>query len=336
MRWRDLSPAPGVGPWQGLDVEVAREDLPPGAPGLRVEAATPGRIRVTCEGIPAIWAHTHRFHYGLWRLIAPRTASWAVVPPLRAADVAAVDAEAGSEGWWKAWAREAARTLVGSTRSPLHPGRWAITAAKPADRPGPPVPGPPIAWTGIDRIEATGDALGAPALTWESWWLNGSRALLRMRDASPPSAGRVHAWVKRARVGALPPALALYVSGLDLFLLLDGHDRLRAAELTGAPLGFLVVWPARATERAPDAARQAAVMREIERKRELADGRRPLSVEAENRLLVDAFDDRPWVWPKTRAYPLAGGVRAWDAEVALQPGVGRQHAIFTGEPPPRE
>ena len=312
------------------------EDLPPGGPGLRVEAAAPRRIRVTCEGIPAIWAHVHRWHHGLWRLIAPRTATWAIVPPLRAADVAAVDAEAGSEDWWRAWAREAARTLIASPRSPLHPGRWAITAARPADRPGPPVPGPPhIEWTRMERIGATGDALGAPALAWESWLLTGSGTLLRTRDPSPPNAGRVHAWVKRARVGALPPALALYVSGLDQFLLLDGHDRLRAAELTGAPLGFLVLWPSRATPRTPDPARQTAILRELDRKRALAGGRRPLSVDAENRLLVDAFDDRPWVWPRTRAYRLPGGANAWDAEVRLQPGVGQEHAILTGEPPPR-
>jgi hypothetical protein len=178
------------------------------------------------------------------------------------------------------------------------------------------------------------DALDAPALAWESWWLNGSGGLLRMREPSAADAGRVRAWSKRAREGTLPPALVLWVSGLDMFLLLDGHDRVRAAALEGAAPGFLVLWRVRETPRLPDTTRQGAVVRELERKRGLAGGRPPLTVAMENRLLVDAFDDRPWLWPKTRAYPLAGGAAAWDEEVARQPGVPSAHAIFSGEPPP--
>jgi hypothetical protein len=41
------------------------------------------------------------------------------------------------------------------------------------------------------------------------------------------------------------------------------------------------------------------------------------------------------LWPRTRAYPLAGGAAAWDEEVTRQPGVPSAHAIFSGEPPPK-
>jgi hypothetical protein len=202
--------------------------------------------------------------------------------------------------------------------------------------PAPPLPGqPPVEWTGLDRIEDARGALESPALAWESWWINGSGALLRTREASPAEHGRVRAWAKRARAGTLPPLLALYVSGLDLFLLLDGHDRLQAALLEKAAPAFLVLWPVRAQPRQPHLAQQEALLREIERKRRLGGGRRPLDTDAENRLLVHAFDDRDWLWPKTRAYPLPGGAPAWDAEVAAQPGVPAGHAIFTGEPPER-
>lgn len=343
MRWRDLSPAPGVGPWQGLDLEIAPADLPDHpdhprrTPGLRIEAATPGRIRVACGGTPALWARVHRWHNGLWRYIAPRADSWEIVPPIRSADIAAIDAPPGSEAWWKDWAREAARTLVASPRSPLHPGRWILSAARATDLPAPPLPGPPPAdLTGLGVIEAAREALAAPDLAWVSWWLNGSGALLRMRTASTPDAARVKVWTKHATRRSLPPALVLFVTGLDLFLLLDGHDRLRAAERSGAPLGFLVLWPVEARPRLPDPARQAAVVREIERKRGLAGARRPLSVDQENRLLVDAFDDRPWLGARTRAFRLAGGAAAWDAELAQQSGVPPAHPIFSGEPPPRD
>lgn len=334
MHWRDFSPSPGVGPWQGLDLEITSDDLRVGAPGLRVEVATPGRLRISCSSVPAIWARIHRYHHGLWRLIAPRAASWDVMPPLRASDVAAIEAAPGSEAWWKAWARHTARALVASPRGPLHPGRWALTTARAADLPGPQIPGPPpVDWPKVDRIEMTRDALNSPALGWESWWLNGNGGLLRMRDPSPADAGRVRAWSKRVRDGTLPPALVLWVSGLDMFLLLDGHDRLQAAVQEGIAPAFLVLWAVRTTPRGADPARQQAVVMEIERKRGLAGDRRPLTVEAENQLLVSAFDDRAWLWPKTRAFPLPGKAAAWDEEVRAQPGVTPEHALFSGEPP---
>jgi hypothetical protein len=185
----------------------------------------------------------------------------------------------------------------------------------------------------VTKIEAAAEALAAPDLAWESWWLNGSGALLRMRKPSPKDAGRVKAWRKRARDGSLPPALVLFVTGLDMFLLLDGHDRLRAAMLENAPIGFLCLWYVRTHPRRPDEARQAAILHEIERRKNRAGGREPLPVAQANELLVNAFDDRPWTWPKTRAFPLEGGAAAWDEEV-LSRGVAPDHRMFKGEEPP--
>ncbi|UQA56378.1 hypothetical protein [Polyangium aurulentum] len=334
MRWRDFLPAPGVGPWQGLELEVLRDDLPAGAPGLRVEAARPGRVRITCGGTPAIWAHIDPSHRGLWRLIAPHAGSWEVVPPLRASDLAAIEALPGSEAWWKAWARHLARALVSSPRGPLYPGPWAITAARSVDLPGRPVPGLPAAdRSRLEWVEAVREGLDAPTLDWEPWWLSGSGGLLRMRDPSAADAGRVRAWRKRARDGTLPPALVLWVSGLDMFLLLDGHDRLQAAAQEGVPPRFLVLRAVRWVPERPDPERQRAIVEGIERQRRLAGGARLLTTDKENQLLVEAFDDRPWLVFATRAYPLPGGAAAWDEEVGAQPGVTPEHGILSGEPP---
>jgi hypothetical protein len=336
MHWRDFQPAPGVGPWQGLDLTIAAGDLPPGAPGWRIEAATPGRIRIACAGVPALWARVHRWHYGLWRFLPPRAASWEIVPPIRVRDLATIKDAPGTEAWWRAWARWMAQALAASPRTPLHPGRWALTAARAADLRAPQLPGPPpVDWTALAAIEDVRACLDAPALAWESWCLSGSGALLRTRDPSPPGGARVRAWIKRAREGRLPPLLAVLVSGLDMFVLLDGHDRLRAAVLEGIAPVFLVLWHIRATPQRPDPARQAAVVREIERKRALRSGRRPLDTERENRLLVSAFDDRDWLWPRSRARPLPGSAAAWDEEVARVTQLPRDHGLFSGEAPPR-
>jgi len=337
MYFREFERAPGQGPFQGLDLMVEPGDLVAGSPGLRVEAA-PRRVRITLGGEPLVWAHIHRHYRGLWRLLSGRSSSLGIVRPLRMAEIAGVEAPPGSDAWWREWSRVFARELVASAGSPLFPGRWALTPARAADAPSITAAawGASITeWSRFERIEGVRACLDAPSLAWESWWTNGSGAVLRMRAKSPVEGGRVKALRKRAREGRLPPILVYYVSGLDMYLLLDGHERLLAGALEGAPAAFLALWPARATPRRPDPERQEAVVREILRKRGLprSPRGRALDSEAENRLLIGAFDDAPYLSARTRAYRLAGGVARWEDEAARRSGLPKSHPLFTGEAP---
>jgi pimeloyl-ACP methyl ester carboxylesterase len=85
----------------------------------------------------------------------------------------------------------------------------------------------------------------------------------------------------------------------------------------------------------PDPERQEAVVREILRKRGLSRSPRgrALDSEAENRRIIDAFDDAPFLSAKTRAYRLAGGVARWEDEAARRSGLPKSHPLFTGEAP---
>lgn len=329
MRWQEFPSPEGSGPWPGLDLVVERGDLVRGAPILRVRARA-RRIRIERAGEPVLWARVHRTHHGLWILLSRRCDSWEIVPPITSRAIDAIDAAPRSEAWWRAWSRWFARELTASPMTPLHPGRWALTAAQAAgDRQS--------SWGssrgGIGLIHDVRTCLDAPLLRWESWWLNGSGALTRLRSVSPDAA-RVRAYRKRARDGSLPPVLVQFVSGLDMFVLLDGHDRLRASLLEGFAPPLLVLWRVRAYRILPDPARQAAVMREVERKRLLRGEReRPLDVDTENKLLIAAFDDRDDLWPKTSAWPLERDAARWDQQI-LAEGVAPDHLIFSGEAPP--
>jgi hypothetical protein len=71
-----------------------------------------------------------------------------------------------------------------------------------------------------------------------------------------------------------------------------------------------------------DTKRNAAIVAQIERSlahaREPIEGTRPrrgFTIDDANRLLVEAFDDRPSFYLATRAWPLAGGTASWCAEV---------------------
>jgi hypothetical protein len=135
------------------------------------------------------------------------------------------------------------------------------------------------------------------------------------------------------RDGTLPPVLVTFVSGLDMFVLLDGHDRLRAALAEGTVPPILVLWKVRAdpNPRMPD--REEEVLRGIEREREARGGRESLlATEAANRRLITVFDDRDTLHARTAAWPLVGGAARWEREVAAE-GVAEEHLLWSGEPP---
>jgi hypothetical protein len=336
MRWQDFATPDGSGTWQGLDLLVDRADLRAGAPVFRV-CAGERRLRVECAGAPVLWAHVHRWRYGLWVLLAPHAASWAVVPPITRPDLAAVDAAPHTEAWWRAWSRWFARELVASPRTPLSAGRWALTPAHASGVPSPPTPKAQFGWSyGGWELRAVHDVrtcLDEAALRWESWFINGSGGLLRSHLAAPADAARPRAFRKRVRDGTLPPVLVTFVSGLDMFVLLDGHDRLRAALAEGTVPPILVLWKVRAdpNPRMPD--REEEVLRGIEREREARGGRESLlATEAANRRLITVFDDRDTLHARTAAWPLVGGAARWEREVAAE-GVAEEHLLWSGEPP---
>jgi hypothetical protein len=74
-------------------------------------------------------------------------------------------------------------------------------------------------------------ALDLPQSFIEHYRLDGSERVVPLRAASRPDAARVKSWRKHAREGTLPPILVAWVSALDVYVVLDGHDRLLAARL---------------------------------------------------------------------------------------------------------
>ncbi|MEU0963603.1 hypothetical protein ABZ328_29270 [Micromonospora aurantiaca] len=134
------------------------------------------------------------------------------------------------------WAYRFADLLTTSKVSPLYPSRWLLQ------------PGAPH----LRFVEAF-KSISQPAPTAERWsellvdedagqldWYihGGSGLVLAMRPMSRPDDARVKSYRKQVRSRTLPPILLWWVSSLDSYLLLDGHDRLAAcmAEEVEPPL----------------------------------------------------------------------------------------------------
>lgn len=296
----DLESEDHLGVFTGLRFDVEAKGR--GAPPLHVEVAGPTLFRVRQVHRTVLMARVRAGLSGLWwaRPDAP-AASLAVLPPLRGSEARE------RRGDLRSWAWRFHELLLASPATCLHQGVWHIEVAG-GDEPS---------FGGHPRMRRLETCLDTPS-GFSPWGLNGSGDVLALRPPSAPDSGRVKAFRKLCREKALPPLLVHFVSGMDSYLLLDGHDRLRAALLEGARPDVLVLTSVRKQEWPDDPEKRAAVVRSLEEK-----NRHPLTgaqLDRVNRALIAAHRPPHWVVPKTRVWPVAGGREAFRSEAAAVVG----------------
>lgn len=115
------------------------------------------------------------------------------------------------------WPHRYALWLEETGLGPLHHGRWLLTSRS-TFAPG--------IWD-CDLVQDWPDA------TLELLCGGGWHGVLPLRPLPAPDVPRVKAYRKHAREGTLAPVLLWWVSFLDGWLLLDGHDRAAAALAEG-------------------------------------------------------------------------------------------------------
>ncbi|MFJ6523459.1 hypothetical protein ACIQJ4_35020 [Streptomyces filamentosus] len=283
----------------------------PVRPGLRMECADGRRLVLVREtagrgAVPVLFARQRATHRGVHYARTGRYAS--PLAPLRAerARAYARFAEPGGEAWTGRWAAHAEAGLRAADAGPLHEGAWRL---------GPDVSGWFVErhWEHLlpydaDRGHLTWFGYGDPD--------GDARDLLPLRALSAVEAPRVRAYRRQYREGVLPPVFAWWVSGLNVPVVLDGHDRLAAALAEGGRPRVLVLsravdagWVALCSER--------PVRAYEERMAALEEG--PLrAARAANaaRALAGALEAVAASAGPTRAWPHPGGVPAWEAAAA--------------------
>jgi hypothetical protein len=308
---------PLVGP--GLRLDVPFEGRWRQRPSLHFEAAPRFRLRLVSGGQPLLWSRIDSYWDTCAFLRGTPHAPWGL-PPLRASEVRAVPHEPGSDAWWNAWAWNTGRALVEAPETVLHAGSWSLRPLRVIPS-GSAVRHPvsPMEWT-FGQPVASAHSLDAvrafPHFWMERWWQEEPAqkpgAVLPLRAPSDAEDGRVKSWRKLARDRTLPPALLLYVDILEKWLVLDGHDRIHAALLEGVEPPLLGLWPF--IERRPEerqVARDGALFAADFQLRATAT---PEVIDRVNRMLVRSFAP-PSPGTVTRAWPMAGGLDAWRAEV---------------------
>ncbi|MGW2641002.1 hypothetical protein [Streptomyces sp. NPDC001348] len=261
----------------------------PGPPPLRFESADGRRLLLRQGERPLLLGRTvgegccpdlHLHHLDGYR---------SPLPPLRA------QTQRSSVNW----PHQYARWLDQADGTPLRDGRW-----EPALRTG----FPPGVWTEdllrgrlADRLELS---------------CCGRQGVVPLRPLSPPDAGRVKAYRKHVREGTVAPFLLWWVSFLDGWLLLDGHDRAVAALAEGRTPHCLEL------SRAPDDGSRQRAAQEItevhEHRMERLAARPPgPGVDRQRATLERAHAETiaalPYGLVPTGTEPLPGGAPAWDA-----------------------
>ncbi|MFV8755183.1 hypothetical protein ACNOYE_31935 [Nannocystaceae bacterium ST9] len=288
--WTDLE-APDR-PWSGLHLVLG--DLS-GAPPLHLETGR-GGIDLVGRGRVLLHAAVARYHEGVQIerdfAAAAGLAHDFPLPPIRGEDLREAPAGDGRE-WQRHWCRWVGERIDGHNFG--YTSDWAVQIAQHVQRPS-------YDWAEQGpRVCNLEHALAEPEAIFKSWMLNGSGHCLTLRAPPAEHEGRVKHWRKQCRAGRMPPIVIWWLSGLDCWILLDGHRRLAAARLEGRLPAVIGVY-SYVEKRWPNSSESLA---QHERERAERERHGPLRPEVIRRLderLVRILDDRPHMLPITRAW----------------------------------
>lgn len=285
--------------WTHLEIEMASQELP----GLRLYAGTGRRFKLLLGEVPAFWGRVEHEWYGAWFLRNENHWDEAqmIIPPIRSADIIAGDPSLAG------WSRFFLKALQQSSNSPLYQGSWhlsnanhryALTPKRAATQ-----------WNVFGREQAF-----KKRPFYVDWGIMGSGALLALKEEPPVHSGRVKWYLKLIDQGQCPPILVWFVKSLDAYVILDGHCRLKACYEKKVIPEILVLGAVQKTFASPNPSMQQSVIRALgERKKNWKKNAIPL--EKENALLIEVFDDRPFITAVSRSKAQRDLADSWNTEV---------------------
>ncbi|MEU1249179.1 hypothetical protein [Micromonospora arida] len=268
-------------------------------PHLRLEVASGRRMLLRQQNRVVLLGNVHRWNYGVH---VYRTGDYLSPLPAPRANHARQITQPGTAAWSNRWAHQFASWLDSADAGPLHNGFWILRPRRL----------PPYCL----RDDLTEDYPTA----YLDWLGEGWNGVLPLRQLPDADAARVKAYRRQAREHVLPPILLWSVSALDGYLLIDGHCRLAAALAEGIEPSVLVLAIGADSETDHEWLGQAATahVELIDRVNEQAARGRPdprRTADALTRQFADVCADLPRE-ARTRAWPVRGGVRAWEQQAA--------------------
>jgi hypothetical protein len=291
--------------WSHLLVEVT--DQPDGM--FQIHSGGNQRFKLVKNGLTAFWGCIEYDYYGVWILRNNifRDKHNMIIPPVSSAQIEDFK-YSGSVNKELYWSKAFIRSLSESRNTILYDGKWKISSGllnRQTQKPD-----QFAKWV----IENTDKIFADKQPIYIDWDIYGSRNLLCLKEMPDDNEGRVKWWRKKVRENCCPPVLAWYINCIDAYIIIDGHRRLKAFILEDIEPDILILNSLHEEFCIKDESRREKIVKGLEIRQNHA-SRAKLSIDEINRILIDAFDDRPYVRSITKSIAQPDFERKWVEEV---------------------
>ncbi|CAA6820490.1 MAG: Unknown protein [uncultured Sulfurovum sp.] len=246
-------------------------------PSLHLQICGQNFFKLMYENHTIFWAKQHARYYAVAIL---KTFNYnSIFSPISSQDVEKRKSLVQDKAL-ASWSQYFLNELKGKTEEVLYNGTWILTPYVASDN---------TAYTalhngiGFHAIYGVENSLSASHFQNIPWFF-GSENLVNLKKINLYS-GRLKWWRKKAQENALPPILLLYISGLDNYIILDGHYRLKAAYLEKVKVECLVLHRSQKNEIVWNNEKQKAdILKNIDGKN--------FGIHKQNELLIKAYTNK--------------------------------------------
>lgn len=304
MHWRDVLDLKEA--WSYLEIVVPEE----ANPSLRLQSGGQLRFKLQSARGPLFWGNISKDYYGVWLLRNDNQWSLDQMPvlPIQSADVEKAMVFSGTDRD-SFWARYFAKALTSSNANPLTKGKWLISNKRqqidryPYD----------LTHQTADGAAKLGYYTSRPA--YLDWGIAGSYAVAALKTMPNENEGRVKWWRKKVRNGSCPPILIWFISCLQAYVVLDGHVRLFAHALEQKKPDYMVLKSLNEYSRGGTSPEHSQQILESLEARQNHRWKSPMTVEEVNKLLINVFDNRPFVSHTSSSLAIKDMETIWLEEV---------------------
>ncbi len=249
-------------------------------PKLHLKACGRKFFKLSYERKTLFWAKQHRCHYGVALL---KTFDYeSILSPIHSSEIEKRKGLSQAE-WLESWSNYFIKDLEEKSNEILYDGEWLMTAHIHTYK-----------HTSYCQLYKNGmgsspiwgveNSLNETTFQQIDWFIGDEDSLVNLKKVNEYD-GRLKWWKKKARENALPPIVLLYISGLDNYIILDGHYRLKAAYSEGINVDILLLRPMKKHLYTWDNERERnAILKNIEQNN--------FGIEQTNQLLIQAYGNQ--------------------------------------------
>ncbi|MCH2193266.1 hypothetical protein [Kordia sp.] len=297
MIWKDITNDAEL--WTGLRIEVDNKI----SGILQLESGVNCRFKLLNKDIPILWGTFGKEYWGVWLL--QNKVDWELEDmPIKPINSETIEASKNAD-YYKFWSRFFAKSLGDEKQPILSDGLWTLTiGASPENK---------EKNTSI-KVGDIAKAFDVENPRWITWDIGRNDSLVALKNEPNEKNGRVKWFRKLVKQGSCPPILVWYLSCIGGYVVLDGHCRLKAFQIESVPVKFLVLDSIVEQEIKKDPKVQQNILLAIE-KTQKNQVKRKINVEEINKVLIRAFDNRPYCHPITNAKARHNFEEKWTTEV---------------------